>query len=67
MAEQLGHASIRVTKDVNGNLIPSSRVKAAGSMSTVLSEDDDRSSTGATIGLAVIVRRPAIWRKFVVK
>jgi integrase len=67
VAEQLGHASIRVTKDVNGNLMPSSRVKAAESMSTVLSEDDVRSSTGATTGLAMIVRRPAILRKFAVK
>lgn len=36
VAEQLGHASIRVTKDVYGHLMPSSRAKAAEAMRTVL-------------------------------
>ena len=36
VAEQLGHASIRVTKDVNGHLMPGSRAKAAEAMREVL-------------------------------
>jgi integrase len=36
IAEQLGHASIRVTKDVYGHLMPRSRAKAAEAMRTIL-------------------------------
>lgn len=52
VAEQLGHASIRVTKDVYGHLMPSSRAKAAEAMRTVLFEDDVRASTQPSDGLA---------------
>ena len=30
VSEQLGHSSIRVTKDVSGHLLPSSKIRAAG-------------------------------------
>ena len=36
VAEQLGHAPIRVTKDVYGHLMPGSRAKAAEAMREVL-------------------------------
>ena len=52
VAEQLGHASIRVTKDVYGHLMPSSRAKAAVAMRTVLFEDEVRASTSPSSGLA---------------
>ena len=52
VAEQLGHASIRVTKDVYGHLMPSSRAKAAEAMRTVLFENDVRASTPPSDGLA---------------
>jgi len=40
VAEQLGHASIRVTKDVYGHLLPRSRARAAEAMRTMLFDDD---------------------------
>jgi integrase len=52
VVEQLGHASIRVTKDVYGHLMPSSRARAAEAMRTVLFEDDVRASTPPSTGLA---------------
>ena len=39
VAEQLGHASIRVTKDVYGHLMPRSRARAAEAMRTMLFDD----------------------------
>jgi hypothetical protein len=48
---QLGHASIRVTKDVYGHPMPSSRAKAAEAMRKVLFEDDVRSIADVTTGL----------------
>jgi hypothetical protein len=39
VAEQLGHVSIRVTKDVYGHLMPRSRAKAAEAMRTILYDD----------------------------
>jgi integrase len=39
VAEQLGHASIRVTKDVYGHLMPRSRAKAAEAMRMILYDD----------------------------
>jgi integrase len=39
VAEQLGHASIRVTKDVYGHLMPRSRARAAEAMRTILYDD----------------------------
>ena len=52
VAEQLGHASIRVTKDVYGHLMPSSRAKAAEAMRALLYEDDVRASTQPSNGVA---------------
>jgi len=53
VAEQLGHASIRVTKDVYGHLMPRSRAKAAEAMRTMLYDEvpvdsPDQSSALAT-------------------
>ena len=39
VAEQLGHASIRVTKDVYGHLMPRSRARAAEAMRTILYDE----------------------------
>jgi len=39
VAEQMGHASIRVTKDVYGHLMPRSRAKAAEAMRSMLFDD----------------------------
>lgn len=39
VAEQMGHASIRVTKDVYGHLMPRSRAKAAEAMRSMLFND----------------------------
>jgi hypothetical protein len=39
VSEQLGHASIRVTKDVYGHLMPRSRAKAAEAMRSILYDD----------------------------
>jgi hypothetical protein len=39
VAEQLGHASIRVTKDVYGHLFPRSRAKAAEAMRVMLFDE----------------------------
>ena len=53
VAEQLGHASIRVTKDVYGHLMPRSRAKAAAAMRTVLFDDPVHEGPEVTDGLAV--------------
>ena len=39
VAEQLGHASLRVTKDVYGHLLPGSRAKAAAALEQMLFGD----------------------------
>lgn len=39
VAEQMGHASIQVTKDVYGHLMPRSRARAAEAMRTILFDD----------------------------
>ena len=39
VAEQMGHASIRVTKDVYGHLMPRSRARAAEAMRSILFEE----------------------------
>jgi integrase len=52
VAEQLGHASIRVTKDVYGHLMPSSRAKAAEAMRTVLFDENVRTDQGKSAPLA---------------
>ena len=39
VSEQMGHASIRVTKDVYGHLMPKARAKAAEAMRSVLFDE----------------------------
>ena len=55
VAEQLRHASIRVTKDVYGHLMPRSRARAAEAMRSMLHDDSvpdipDTSNALATLG-----------------
>ena len=52
VSEQMGHASIRVTKDVYGHLMPKSRAKAAEAMRSVLFDDDRATHPLASAGLA---------------
>ncbi|MHB2027847.1 MAG: tyrosine-type recombinase/integrase [Acidimicrobiales bacterium] len=52
VAEQLGHASIRVTKDVYGHLMPTSRAKAAEAMRSVLFDDSVPSRSEPSVALA---------------
>jgi len=58
VAEQLGHASIRVTKDVYGHLMPKSRAKAAEAMRSVLFEKDVPTSSPVFEPLAVSMAVP---------
>src|ERR1019366_2265261 len=50
--EQMGHASIRVTKDVYGHLMPKSRARAAEAMRSVLFDEDQSPRPLASVGLA---------------
>ena len=52
VADQLGHSSIRVTKDVYGHLLPGARAKAAEAMRRVIEGDDDVPATSSAAGLA---------------
>jgi integrase len=52
VAEQLGHASIRVTKDVYGHLMPRSRAKAAEAMRSILYDDAPVETPESSIALA---------------
>ena len=52
VAEQLGHASIRVTKDVYGHLMPRSRARAAEAMRTMLFDDATSESSDSSDPLA---------------
>jgi integrase len=52
VSEQMGHASIRVTKDVYGHLMPKSRAKAAEAMRSVLFDEDHSPRPRASVGLA---------------
>ena len=52
VSEQMGHTSIRVTKDVYGHLMPRSRQKAATAMEGVLFGPDVRASSGESALLA---------------
>jgi integrase len=52
VSEQMGHASIRVTKDVYGHLMPKSRAKAAEAMRSVLFDGHLTSRPLASVGLA---------------
>ena len=57
VSEQLGHASIRVTKDVYGHLMPRSRAKAAEAMRTILYDaldDSPKSSSALATSLATL-------------
>ena len=57
VAEQLGHASIRVTKDVYGHLMPRSRARAAEAMRTILYDaqvDSPDSSNALATSLATL-------------
>jgi integrase len=73
VSEQMGHASIRVTKDVYGHLMPKSRARAAEAMRSVLydenvpvraHESDPLATPVATQGVANSYSRPVI-RNFV--
>jgi len=59
VADQLGHSSIRVTKDVYGHLLPGARAKAAEAMRRVIEGDDDASSGTLAAPLAASL---AAWR-----
>ena len=52
IAEQLGHASIRVTKDVYGHLMPRSRARAAAAMQAALFDANVHTRPGETAPLA---------------
>ena len=52
VSEQLGHASIRVTKDVYGHLMPRSRARAAEAMRTVLFDGEPCDSPSESTALA---------------
>ena len=52
VAEQLGHASIRVTKDVYGHLMPRSRARAAEAMRTMLFDAAPADIPSPTVALA---------------
>jgi integrase len=52
VADQLGHSSIRVTKDVYGHLLPGARAKAAEAMRRVIEGDDDAPATSSAASLA---------------
>jgi integrase len=52
VSEQMGHASIRVTKDVYGHLMPKARAKAAEAMRSVLFDEIIPARTLASAGLA---------------
>src|ERR1035437_6308883 len=53
--EQMGHASIRVTKDVYGHLMPKARAKAAEAMRSVLFDEIIPVRPHASVGLATQV------------
>jgi hypothetical protein len=57
VSEQMGHTSIRVTKDVYGHLMPRSRARAAEAMRGVLFEDPEASIPLPSAPLAAL---PAI-------
>src|ERR1019366_9232332 len=52
VSEQMGHASIRVTKDVYGHLMPKARAKAAEAMRSVLFDEIDPARPHVSAGLA---------------
>ena len=58
VAEQLGHASIRVTKDVYGHLMPRSRAKAAEAMRTILYDETPSESPTPSNALATRLATP---------
>lgn len=71
IAEQLGHASIRVTKDVYGHLMPRSRARAAAAMQEALFDDTVRRRSGLTepsttqravLEANAVTPKPGTWR-----
>ena len=52
VSEQMGHASIRVTKDVYGHLMPKARAKAAEAMRSVLYGQNEPAGPLVSAGLA---------------
>ena len=60
VAEQLGHASIRVTKDVYGHLLPRSSARAAEAMRTVLFEHEVESRPQESDALATQLATPRV-------
>ena len=60
VAEQLGHASIRVTKDVYGHLLPRSRARAAEAMRSVLFDDEASSCPQESDALATQSATPRV-------
>jgi hypothetical protein len=52
VSEQLGHASIRVTKDVYGHLMPRSRAKAAEAIRSILYDDESVETPESSNALA---------------
>jgi hypothetical protein len=60
VAEQLGHASIRVTKDVYGHLLPRSRARAAEAMRAVLFDESVQISPQESNALATQLATPRV-------
>ena len=60
VAEQLGHVSIRVTKDVYGHLMPRSRARAAEAMRAILYDDSPSTmpQTSHTLATPMATPRP---------
>jgi hypothetical protein len=58
VADQLGHSSIRVTKDVYGHLLPCAPAKAAEAMRRVIEGDDDVSKKSSAAPLAASLAAP---------
>jgi hypothetical protein len=52
VSEQMGHASIRVTKDVYGHLMPKARAKAAEAMRSMLFDEITPARPQTMAGLA---------------
>jgi len=58
VADQLGHSSIRVTKDVYGHLLPGARAKAAEAMRRIIEGDDAVSPKTLAAPLAASLAAP---------
>jgi integrase len=60
VSEQMGHASIRVTKDVYGHLMPKARAKAAEAMRSVLFDEIISVRPHMSVGLATQMATPDV-------